>query len=103
MFIATIKIVFYKTTSGHCPFSEWFISLETETKERINQRLERLSHGNFGDYKNLGNEIFELRFHFGPGYRVYFGKENNKIIILLNGGNKDKQSQDIKKAKIFYA
>ena len=96
------KIVYYQTKSGRSPFYEWLRKLDEKTKERINERLFRLTSGNFGDHKNIGDGIFELRFHFDSGYRIYFGKENNKIIILLNAGNKSSQSRDIKQAKEFW-
>ena len=102
MLIFKPKIVYYQTKSGRSPFYEWLKKLDEKTKERVNERLFRLICGNFGDYKNLGDEIFELRLHFNSGYRIYFGKENNKIIILLNAGNKSSQSRDIKQAKEFW-
>ena len=69
---------------------------------KVSKRLLRLSMGNFGDYKSLGRELFELRF--SEGMRVYFSKINNKIVLLLTGGsknNKGEQSRDISKARDF--
>lgn len=64
-------------------------------------RLSRLQGGFYGDFKAIDNEIKELRFKFGSGYRVYFHETNNTIILLLNGGDKSKQTKDIDKAKEY--
>ncbi len=62
-------------------------------------RIARVEVGNLGDCRSVGDGVFELKFHFGSGYRVYFGEMDNTIIILLNGGAKKSQKKDIKKAK----
>ena len=63
------------------------------------RRIERMEHGNFGDVKSVGKSISELRIRTGPGYRVYFAKREERIIILLVGGDKSTQSKDIEKAE----
>ena len=63
------------------------------------RRIERMEHGNFGDVKSINASISELRIQTGPGYRVYFTKREEQIIILLVGGDKSTQSKDIEKAK----
>jgi putative addiction module killer protein len=68
----------------------------------IKSRLDRVALGNPGDAKSIGGGVFELRIDFGPGYRVYFGKENQDVIVLW-GGAKQKQAQDITRAKIYWA
>lgn len=85
--------------NGKAPIIEWLNSLESITRKRINQRILRIEDGNFGDYKKLSDDISELRFTFGKGYRVYYTERNNKIILLINGGDKSKQSKDIEKAQ----
>ena len=85
--------------NGKAPIIEWLNSLDSITRKRINQRILRIKDGNFGDYKKLSDNISELRFAFGKGYRVYYTEENNKIILLINGGDKTKQSKDIEKAQ----
>lgn len=81
-------------------FRKWFKALRDEiAKPAIVRRIERLSDGNPGDTKSVGNNIFELRFDIGKGYRVYFTYQGLTIIILLLGGNKSSQEADIKKAK----
>ena len=81
-------------------FSKW-LSKRKDMKGRmaIARRIERMEHGNFGDVKSVGTHISELRITTGPGYRVYFSKRDEKIIILLVGGDKSTQSKDIKKAQ----
>jgi len=65
----------------------------------VARRIERMEYGNFGDVKSIGASISELRIQTGPGYRVYFTKREEQIIILLVGGDKSTQSKDIEKAK----
>jgi putative addiction module killer protein len=65
--------------------------VDSTLQARIDVRLDRVSLGNFGDKKSLEGGIFELRFSFGAGYRVYFGLEGNQIVILLVGGSKKTQ------------
>jgi putative addiction module killer protein len=79
--------------------ASWLNKLDVKTRSRIHLRLVRLEHGAYGDYKSLGNQLYELRFFFAKGYRIYFTEYNNKIIILLCAGNKDNQKRDIKLAK----
>ena len=81
------------------PFIEWMDSLDKNTKIRIQSRLTRLLENNFGDHKKIDNEISELRFKFGAGYRIYFTEIDNIIVLLINGGDKSTQSKDILKAK----
>ena len=95
------EILTYKTSSGKCPFDEWFYKLDKSTQARIEKRLERVEEGNYGDYKILDKDISELRFKFGSGYRIYFAEANNVIIILLCAGDKSTQTDDIKKAKKY--
>lgn len=85
--------------NGKAPIIEWLNSLDSVTRKRINQRILRIEDGNFGDCKKLSDDISELRFTFGKGYRIYYTEKNNKIILLINGGDKSKQSKDIEKAQ----
>ncbi|MCD6259399.1 MAG: type II toxin-antitoxin system RelE/ParE family toxin [Helicobacteraceae bacterium] len=81
-------------------FSRWLSKLkDLQGKVSILRRVDRMKQGNFGDHKNLGDNISELRITVGAGYRVYFTKCNEEIIILLVGGDKSTQANDIKKAK----
>lgn len=80
-------------------FSKWLSKLkDMKGRMAVVRRIERMEHGNFGDVKSVGTNISELRITTGPAYRVYFTKRNQEIIILLVGGDKSRQSRDIKKA-----
>lgn len=81
-------------------FSSWFVKLkDLKGKASILRRMARVSKGNLGDYKFVGEDIYELRITSGPAYRVYYTKRDNEIILLLIGGDKSSQSKDIEKAK----
>jgi putative addiction module killer protein len=81
--------------AGRSPFAEWFNRLDGVTAERVDRYIRRLEAGNFGAAKRLRDGVFELRLDFGPGYRVYFGREGRTLIILLGGGSKRRQDADI--------
>lgn len=81
-------------------FLKWLKKLkDVKGKVFILRRVERMKSGNFGDYKSLGDEISEIRIPTGPGYRVYYTKRGDEIIVLLVGGDKSTQRDDIAKAK----
>ena len=81
-------------------FSKWLSKLkDMKGRVAVARRIERIEHGNFGDVKPVGTAISELRITTGPGYRVYFTKREEQIIILLVGGDKSTQSTDIEKAE----
>jgi len=81
-------------------FDNWLRKLkDIQALARINKRITRLELGNFGDYKSVNDKVFELRIDYGPGYRVYFARKGNKIILLLIGGDKSSQTRDIAYAK----
>lgn len=82
-------------------FAKWLKELkDANAKARINLRIRRVSlMGNLGDYKPVGEGASELRVDYGPGYRAYFGRRGNEIILLLIGGDKSTQQRDIAKAK----
>ena len=95
------EILTYKTITGKCPFDDQFYKLDKTTQARIEKRLERVEEGNYGDFKRIDNDISELRFTFGSGYRIYFTEANDIIIILLCAGDKSTQTEDIQKAKKY--
>ena len=89
----------YRAAAGGEPFTEWLADLsDRQARARILARLERLEAGNFGDVKFLRDGVSELRIDWGPGYRVYFGRDGRTVIVLLCGGDKRKQDADIRKA-----
>jgi putative addiction module killer protein len=81
--------------SGNSPFADWFDSLDAVTAARVDKYIRRLEAGNFGAAKLLQEGVSELKLDFGPGYRVYFGRDGKTIIILLGGGSKRRQAADI--------
>jgi putative addiction module killer protein len=93
----------YSRSDGSEPFADWLRSLRDGTaRNRLRQRIGRVRLGNFGDTRSLGDGLFELRVHLGPGYRVYFGREGDRIVILLSGGDKGSQNRDIERAKGYW-
>ncbi len=79
-------------------YADWFNSLDAAPAVRIDRYVRRMEQGNLGDSKIIGECVRELRIDFGPGYRVYYGIDERRIILLLGGGTKRSQSRDIKKA-----
>ncbi|WP_017719049.1 type II toxin-antitoxin system RelE/ParE family toxin [Kamptonema formosum] len=93
----------YIAQDGRVPFDEWFYSLRDASAQRkINARLRRASLGNLGDYRSVGEGVCEFRIDCGPGYRVYFGQIGTAIVLLLCGGDKSTQMQDIRKAQEYW-
>ena len=97
------EIQIYRDQNGREPFTDWFEAIrDLKMLNRIQARLDRLESGNLGDCHSVGNGVFELRFQFGPGYRIYFGEVDNTIVLLLCGGDKSSQTRDIQRAKIYW-
>ena len=99
------EVEYYRTPEGKEPFGEWIAELDAETRARIDARLKRVEGGNLGDWGPIDGSggVDELRFKFGPGYRIYFGRKGNVIVILLCGGDKSTQKKDTLKAKGLWA
>lgn len=92
--------VCYYEENERRPCEDWINSLKDKKgKAKILGRISRASNGNFGDHKNLSDGVWELKIDFGPGYRVYFGIDNDQIILLLAAGTKRNQQNDIDTAK----
>lgn len=97
------KITIFEDNNYEEPFTIWLLSLDSMIRKRILVRLTRLQVGNFGDCKQIGSGVFELRCFFGSGYRIYFGKDREHIVILLCGGDKKSQTKDICRAKQYWS
>lgn len=93
----------YVQKSGRNLFADWFKRLNSEAARRVTTALYRLGLGNFSNVKGVGAGVFEYRVDFGSGYRVYFGKDGEHIVILLCGGSKLRQQNDIELAKTLWA
>jgi putative addiction module killer protein len=90
----------YLTPEGRDPFKDWLASLaDRMAKARVAARVQRLAVGNFGDCKPLADGVWELRIDHGPGYRVYYARAGERLILLLVGGDKRRQQADIETAQ----
>ena len=98
-----IEVFRYQTEGGKEPLTDWLLSLrDKQAQAKIRVRLKRLETGNFGDCEPVGDGVQELKEHLGAGYRVYFGRHGQTIVILLCGGSKKSQAADIKTAKEYW-
>jgi putative addiction module killer protein len=97
--LPSIDLKEYLDASGRSPFGRWFGRLDGTAAARVTTSLTRLGHGNWSNTKGVGAGIFELKVDYGPGYRVYFGKDGERIVILLGGGTKKRQDRDIGSAQ----
>ncbi len=99
-----INIEKYQDQRGRCPFDEWLEKLKDhKARQRIIARVRRLALGLEGDWKAVGGGVRELRIPEGKGYRVYYGWRDETLVVLLCGGNKQTQQQDIAKAKQYWS
>ena len=92
----------YLTHGGRNPFREWLGTLDVAVRARVQARVLRFEQGNLGDHKSVGSGVWEARLAFGPGYRIYFGKDGEAVILLLVGGAKSMQRRDIPRAQEFW-
>lgn len=93
----------YARSDGSEPFTEWLRQLRDRVvRNRIRQRIARVRLGNFGDARSVGGGVHEFRVQFGPGFRVYFGREGDAVVILLCGGDNGSQKRDIEFARDFW-
>ena len=96
------EIRYYVARGGLQPFAEWFAELEAVARAKVTRAIVRLEQGNFSNVKSVGEGVFEYRIDFGPGYRVYFGRDGETLVILLTGGTKKRQQRDIEAAHAFW-
>ncbi len=98
-----MELRFYQTASGRQPFVDWLNGVtDGEARARILARLDIVASGSFGDARPVGEGVLELRIRWGPGYRVYFARVGHVVVLLLCGGDKRAQDEDIKDAKRYY-
>ncbi len=96
------EVIYYQTREGKEPYKDWLYSLKDKIlRHRIIMREHRIRYGNYGDHKYF-HGIIELRLDFGKGYRIYYGEDGDKLIILLVGGDKASQDNDIEKAQKYW-
>jgi putative addiction module killer protein len=94
-----INLKEYLDEAGRSPFGQWFQRLDGPVAARVTTSLTRLGLGNWSNVKGVGAGVFEVKIDFGPGYRVYFGKDGDAIVILLAGGTKKRQGRDVEAAQ----
>ena len=92
-------VVHYVASDGRAPYGAWFQALGRVEAAKVVVALDRLAAGNFSNVKSVGAGVLEVRIHYGPGYRVYFGRDGERIIVLLGGGTKQRQGRDIDAAR----
>jgi putative addiction module killer protein len=90
----------YQEPSGRSPFSRWFKALDAFAAAKVTVTLARLEAGNTSSLKGVGGGVLESRIDFGPGYRVYLARDGETLVILLGGGTKKRQSEDIANAVV---
>jgi putative addiction module killer protein len=100
--VAEIELLLYRRGRS-TPLSDWLASLrDARAVGIVRARLNRIRLGNFGDGKSVGSGVEELRIDFGPGYRVYYGREGQLVVILLCGGSKGTQARDIQRSQKYW-
>jgi len=97
-----LDIRYYVAASGEEPFAEWFAELDAAASAKIARGLARMEQGNLSNVKGVGEGVLECRIDFGPGYRIYFGRDGETIIVLLTGGTKKRQQRDIDAAHAYW-
>jgi putative addiction module killer protein len=98
-----IELREYVDSKGRNPYRDWVAKLDTPARVRVIIAVLRIVQGNFSAAKGVGSGVSELRLDFGPGYRVYFGKDGEQLVILLGGGSKKRQQADIDVAHALWA
>jgi putative addiction module killer protein len=99
---SVIEIREYLDPKGRSPFARWFDRLNAPAAAKVATALIRIGQGNFSSAKGVGSGLFEARIDFGPGYRIYFGKDGDLLVILLGGGTKQRQRDDIEAARALW-
>jgi putative addiction module killer protein len=93
--LGNVEVLEYLEPNGRSPYAEWFDNLNAPAAAKIAVALARLSQGNFSNVKSVGSGVHEYKIDFGPGYRMYFGRDGERIVLLLGGGTKKRQQKDI--------
>lgn len=97
-----VEIREYTNPEGGSPFADWFNDLDAQAAAKVTTALVRMEQGNFSNVKGVGAGVLEYRLDFGPGYRIYFGKDGERLVILLAGGTKKRQQRDIEDAQAHW-
>jgi putative addiction module killer protein len=97
-----LDIRYYVAAGGDQPFADWYAELEAAARAKVARAIVRLGQGNLSNVKSVGGGVVEYRIEFGPGYRVYFGRDGETLVILLTGGTKRRRQRDIDAAHGFW-
>jgi len=98
-----LELRYYLASDGGSPFEEWFAGLDAQAAAKVAVALARLEQSNLSNVKPVGEGVLEYRINWGPGYRVYFGRDGDTLVIMLTGGAKQRQQRDIETAKTSWA
>ncbi len=98
-----LQVVEYLSSAGGSPFRGWFDELDAQAAAKVRVSLQRIEQGNRSNTKGVGAGVLEYRIDFGPGYRIYFGRDGEHLVILLAGGTKKRQQNDIETAQSRWA
>ena len=93
-----MELLNYLSADGRDFFDEWFTALDPQARTKVTTHLVRLGNGNLSNVKSVGEGVLERKIDWGPGYRIYFGRDGDVVIILLAGGSKAGQDKDIEVA-----
>jgi putative addiction module killer protein len=94
-----LRVLEYLDIAGTSPFRRWFDKLDAPAAAKVTVATARMATGNLGDSKSVGSGVIECRIDFGAGFRIYFGRDGDDLVILLSGGTKKSQQADIAEAK----
>jgi putative addiction module killer protein len=97
--MTAVRVLEYLDGTGRSPWRRWFNDLDAHAAAKIGTALYRLGQGNFSNVKGVGSGVFEIKVDYGPGYRIYFGKDGETVVILLGGSTKKRQSAAIEAAQ----
>jgi putative addiction module killer protein len=97
-----IEVREYVLDNGRSPYAKWFEGLNAQAAAKVAIGATRMAQGNFSNTKSVGAGLHEYRIDFGPGYRIYFGRDGEQLIILFGGGTKTRQQEDIRRAQVLW-
>ncbi len=98
-----LELRYFLAVDGKSPFEDWFSGLDATAAAKVAVALARLELGNLSNTKGVGEGVLELKINWGAGFRVYFGRDGDVLVILLTGGTKKRQDRDIDDAKDYWA
>jgi putative addiction module killer protein len=96
--VVTMRLVQYVAAYGRSPFSEWFLALDPTARAKVTVHLTRMECGNLSNVEPVGSGVCEKKINWGPGYRIYFGRDGDELVVLLAGSDKSSQAESIKRS-----